>query len=114
MAEENSLTALLRAGLSVGTAFASQKLFGSEPTDVQGRQQERNFWSGINGSGPPNPVAATAGARSWTDFLFGKPTATQGQALTGNGPTPSALGGLPPILLLAVAGVVAWLVFRRV
>jgi hypothetical protein len=104
--ESNAVTDLLRTGWDWGSDWASGRLFGSKPANEVQLQTEKNDQNKVNGSGPVNNTAAAQAPKSWTEYIFGQPTAfTSGKA--------DVLGtGLPPVVLWVAIGALIWFVYR--
>lgn len=101
----------LKAGVSVGAAYASQELFGSQNANAAQLAAERQQWNRQNGSGVVNWQSALKAPLDELSYLYGNPAArAQGQT-----PAPAAAGvsGGTLAMIVGIIILVLLLIFRR-
>ncbi|KAF0181394.1 MAG: hypothetical protein FD161_67 [Limisphaerales bacterium] len=97
------LDRLLNIGEQVATPFAQRWAYGDPPASGQAVINGRLRDNRINGSGPNDGrLAAAQSPRGPLDFLLGRQDTAAGTSYT-----------FVPLIVLAVVGVVLWLVLRR-
>lgn len=97
---------LFRGLFDIGQRLASplaERLMG-EPDSNRNALNESIEYNRLNGSGPNNPEMAERAPQTYNEFLFGNPAGMSAVSVGG------VKLGLP---MLAIIGVVAWLIFRR-